>query len=69
MHQCAGYWADTPRQELVFIGQNMPRERMMASLHAALLTAAEFAAGETAWTRLPDPFPEWREADPASTGD
>ena len=69
MHQCAGYWSDTPRQELVFIGQHMERDRILASLHAALLTDAEFAKGAATWTRLPDPFPEWREADSPSADD
>ena len=61
VHQCAGYWRSTPGQELVFIGQNMERELMMETLERALLTPAEFASGEAAWAKLPDPFPEWRE--------
>ncbi len=63
MHQCAGYWQEMPRQELVFIGQDMPEPEMRASLQRALLTEAEMAAGSEAWERYDDPFPEWRERD------
>ncbi len=60
VHQCAGFWQETPRQELVFIGQSMPRERMMATLEAALLTPAEEALGAALWAEVfADPFPAW----------
>jgi G3E family GTPase len=48
------------RQELVFIGQNMPKEVMQEQLHAALLTDAELALGESGWERFPDDFPVWQ---------
>jgi len=64
VHQCAGYWQEPPRQELVFIGQSVPQAEMTAALDAALLTREEFALGETGWGMFDDPFPEWREAAP-----
>lgn len=64
VHQCAGYWQESPRQELVFIGQSLPEGAMTAALNAALLTPEEFALGEAGWQTLADPFPEWREAGP-----
>jgi G3E family GTPase len=48
------------RQEIVFIGQNMNREKIEAQLNAALLTDEEMRLGETAWRRFPDPFPRWQ---------
>jgi G3E family GTPase len=56
-HQCAGYWQETPRQELVFIGQNLDRQAICDALEAALLGDSE------SWECLDDPFPEWREAE------
>jgi len=44
-------------QELVFIGQNIDRERIRRGLHDCLLPPALVAAGEDAWSRLPCPFP------------
>jgi predicted ATPase len=32
--------------------------------HVCLLTDAEMAAGIRSWRRLPDPFPQWRDAEP-----
>lgn len=52
-------WGDR-RQEVVFIGISMDRERMAADLHAALLTDAELADGPEAWAALADPFPAWQ---------
>ena len=55
-------WGDR-RQELVFIGQNLPREEMTAALRAALLTPDEIAQGMGAWPMLlDDPFPSWEAA-------
>jgi len=65
IHQCSGYWSTDPRQELVFIGQSMERDLMLGTLERALLTAEEMSGGEIAWTDFDDPFPEWREAEPA----
>lgn len=46
-------------QEIVFIGVELDRAGLRAALDAALLTAAEYAAGPRAWVRYPDPFPAW----------
>jgi len=54
------YWQDPygdRRQELVFIGIDMPVEAMQQQLQAALLDDAELAAGEDRWAAYPDPFP------------
>jgi len=56
-------WGDR-RQELVFIGQNLPRAEMTAALNDALLTPDELAAGMGHWPKLlPDPFPAWETDD------
>ncbi len=51
-------WGDR-RQELVFIGIGLDRDRLDRELSACLLTDAEFEAGAEAWLDLPDPFPRW----------
>ncbi|GAB5493858.1 MAG: zinc metallochaperone GTPase ZigA [Phototrophicaceae bacterium] len=48
------------RQELVFIGIQMPKDDMLEQLNSALLTDNELALGETGWEILPDPFPMWQ---------
>ncbi len=45
------------RQELVFIGIDMDRAKIEASLAACLLDDAEQALGWTRWGELEDPFP------------
>ena len=62
IHQCAGYWSESPRQELVFIGQHMDKNLMLAALTNALLSPDELALPPSS---LPDPFPEWRDSSPA----
>jgi G3E family GTPase len=47
------------RQELVFIGQDLDREALVARLDGALLTDAELAGGPAAGRALPDPWPRW----------
>ncbi|MEL6199817.1 MAG: zinc metallochaperone GTPase ZigA [Pseudomonadota bacterium] len=47
------------RQEIVFIGQNMDKAEATAALDACLLTDAELAAGQAAWSQYSDPFPAW----------
>jgi len=48
------------RQELVFIGIQMPKDEMLAQLNAALLTDNELALDEAGWELFPDPFPIWQ---------
>ena len=59
IHQCAGYWSESPRQELVFIGQHMDKNLMLAALTNALLSPDELDLDPSS---LPDPFPEWRDS-------
>lgn len=47
------------RQELVFIGQNLPSDILLKQLHTCLLTEEEMAEGIEYCEKLPDPFPEW----------
>jgi G3E family GTPase len=47
------------RQELVFIGADLPADELRDGLQRCLLTADELADGEHAWRLLPDPFPAW----------
>ncbi|MFB7876718.1 GTP-binding protein [Nocardia sp. NPDC056064] len=50
-----------PGQEIVFIGVRLDAPAVRRALDAALLTDPEYAAGPTAWTTYPDPFPAWGE--------
>lgn len=47
------------RQELVFIGVDLDRERLTRELDRCLLTDRELARGEAGWRRLGDPFDPW----------
>ena len=61
----ADYWEEPfgdRRQELVFIGQHMPKDELIAALYDALLTDEELAAGEVTWRQYPDPFPVFQMA-------
>ena len=49
----------TPRQELVFIGVEIPQAEMIAHLDAALLTDAELAQGPAKWRKYRDRLPVW----------
>lgn len=58
----AGPYGDR-RQELVFIGVEMDRERITKRLDEALLTNTELAAGPKAWLNFADPLPVWISED------
>lgn len=49
------------RQELVFIGQHLDKNRMIAQLDKCLLDDEELVRGQQYWKTLPDPFPAWME--------
>ncbi|MDK9783676.1 zinc metallochaperone GTPase ZigA [Vibrio sp. B172a] len=49
------------RQELVFIGQGLEREKLIARLNECLLTEDEMEQGLDYWLSLEDPFPEWEQ--------
>ncbi len=50
------------RQELVFIGQNLEKDSMLAELERCLLTPSELRLGLKRWTAaFPDPFPSWTQ--------
>ncbi|MDB4428206.1 zinc metallochaperone GTPase ZigA [Porticoccaceae bacterium] len=50
------------RQELVFIGQGLDRERFTQALDECLLSEAEVLQGKAYWATLQDPFPAWEQA-------
>ena len=49
------------RQQLVYIGQNLPKDEMFNALTDCLLTDNEIAPGPEAWQQFNDPFPNWLE--------
>ena len=51
-------WGDR-RQEIVFIGIEMRRLTIEASLDACLLTEDEMVSGPANWLGYHDPFPAW----------
>jgi G3E family GTPase len=58
----AQYWSTTDisaRQEIVFIGIRLNRDRVHSLLDSALLTDAEFAAPQDQWLTYTDPLPAW----------
>jgi G3E family GTPase len=54
------------RQELVFIGIDMPKRDMLAALNAALLTDREMALTPLGWVTFDDPFPVFQSQQAAS---
>jgi G3E family GTPase len=52
-------------QELVFIGVEMERGEIEASLNACLLTDEEMALGPAGWAQWSDPFGEWVNSEDA----
>jgi G3E family GTPase len=51
------------RQEVVFIGIDMPKAEILHALEAALLSDAEMQLGQYGWVMFADPFPQWEVAD------
>jgi len=49
------------RQELVFIGQGLDKETVIAELDSCLLNDDELLAGKHVWQTFADPFPKWQE--------
>ncbi len=47
------------RQMLVFIGQDLDKENLLAELESCVLDNDEMSLAPEDWSRLPDPFPEW----------
>jgi len=47
------------RQMLVYIGQDLEKEKMLTELRACLLDDHEMALGPEKWENFNDPFPEW----------
>ncbi len=47
------------RQQLVYIGQHLQKEKMMLALSECLLTDQELALSPGEWTKFKDPFPDW----------
>lgn len=52
------------RQQLVYIGQNLPKAEMLEALQNCLLDDREFALGPDQWKKFRDPFPSWIESRP-----
>ena len=48
------------RQELVFIGQELQKEKIIAALDDCLLKEEEVLKGRSYWDKLKDPFPAWK---------
>ncbi len=48
------------RQELVFIGQELKKEKIIAALDDCLLKEEEVLKGRSYWDTLEDPFPAWK---------
>ena len=49
------------RQELVFIGQDLDKDRITQALDECLLSEEEILRGGDYWTTLQDPFPAWEQ--------
>jgi G3E family GTPase len=50
------------RQQLVYIGQDLPQAKMLSTLEHCLLTDEELNLGPDLWETFPDPFPEWLDS-------
>ena len=47
------------RQELVFIGQNLDKNKITKMLDDCLLSDNDLLLGKNYWEKFPDPFPKW----------
>lgn len=56
------------RQELVFIGVHLDKEKVEEKLNACLVTDEEYEAGRDLWETFNDPFPSWIQEVPSSDG-
>lgn len=50
------------RQELVFIGQGLEKNKVIEALDNCLLSEEELLSGKSYWETLPDPFPKWEQS-------
>ena len=50
------------RQELVFIGQDLDKDKITQALDECLLSEEEILRGADYWSALNDPFPAWEHA-------
>ena len=48
------------RQELIFIGQELQKEKIIAALDDCLLKEEDVLKGRSYWDTLEDPFPAWK---------
>ncbi len=51
------------RQELVFIGQELNKTKMIAELNSCLLSEEDVLKGKQHWATLDDPFPAWKDGE------
>lgn len=58
LEQHKGEYGDR-RQQLVFIGQGLDKDRITTALNNALLDDDEMQLGPEGWESLPDPLPLW----------
>ena len=48
------------RQELVFIGQGLDKNKIIKLLDDCLLSDEDLLLGRKHWEAFPDPFPKWQ---------
>ncbi len=50
------------RQQLVYIGQQLPKKKILEQLRNCLLNDREMAMGPEKWAKFRDPFPDWMDS-------